>query len=309
MRHAIALAVGRTGMRAALVAPGGAVLYEERRALARGLRPDAVVESVLRFADDLRAHGRQRFGTAAEAAGVAVPGIVTERGIAVHSTHLGRGDVPMRELLRHRLDGMPVAVEQDVRAGGLAEGRLGAGRGAGRFLLVTLGTAVDGVIGVDDGIEAGAHGHAGRIGHVVVRPDGPACGCGRRGCLEAVASATAVGRAWSAVNGDPAVDGADCARAVAAGDEAATRVWREAIDALADALITAHTVLDLRTLIIGGRLSEAGATLFTPLRAAVEERVTFQRMPAVVPAALGDRASCLGAGLLARELLTRATAP
>ncbi|MGW1926283.1 ROK family protein, partial [Streptomyces massasporeus] len=318
MRHVIALDVGGTGMKAALIALDGGLLYEERRPLARGLGPAAVVESILRFAGDLRARGRERLGTIADAAGVAVPGLVSAEhgGIAVHSARLGRHgrrDVPLREPLRHRLDGMPVAVERSARAAGLAEGRLGAGRGAGRFLFVSLGSAVDGVIGVGDGIEADAHahahGHAGRIGHVVVRPGGPPCGCGRRGCLEAVASEAAIGRAWSTLCGDPSVGGAACARAVAAGDEAASRVWREAVAALADGLIAAHTVLDLRTLVIGGGLAEAGETLFTPLRAAVEERVTFQRTPAVVRAALGDGASCLGAGLLARDLLTRTTAP
>ncbi|MBL0803374.1 ROK family protein, partial [Streptomyces albidoflavus] len=96
---------------------------------------------------------------------------------------------------------------------------------------------------------------------------------------------------------------ADCARAVAAGDPRAVAVWQEAVDALADGLVIAVTLLDPRTLIIGGGLAEAGETLFTPLRAAVEERVTFQKLPTIVPAALGDTAGCLGAGLLAWDLL------
>ncbi|MFB8079908.1 ROK family protein [Streptomyces sp. NPDC056013] len=312
MSHVIALDVGDDGMSAALVAPDGAPLHEERRSPARGPGPDVVVESVLRFAEDLRAHGLERFGAAAKAAGVAVPGLMSaeQRGPAGLSALLGRSAVPMRRRLSDMLGGIPVAVESRVRAAGLAEGRLGAGRDTGRFLLVTLGTVVDGVIGVDDGIETGAHGVAGRIGHVVVCPGGPPCGCGRRGCMEAVVSTDAVGRAWSEVSGAVgAVDSADCARAAAAGDEAATRVWQAAIDALADGLIAAHTVLDLRTLIVGGGLSEVGEALFTPLRAAVDARLTFQRTPSVVPAALGDSASCLGAGLLAHDLLTRTAAP
>lgn len=137
----------------------------------------------------------------------------------------------------------------------------------------------------------------------MVRPDGPECGCGQRGCLETLASAAAVSRAWAAACGDPAQDAADCARAVEAGDPAALRVWADAVDALAAGLLTAITLLDPRTLIIGGGLAEAGETLFVPLRAAVEERVTFQKLPHIVPAALGDTAGCLGAGLLAWDLL------
>lgn len=305
MRHVIALDVGGTGMKAALVGLDGALLYEARRATGRERGPEAVVESILGFARELRAHGRTHFGTAAEAAGVAVPGIVdAERGVAVHSADLGWRDLPLRGLLRHRLGRIPVALGHGVRTGGFAEGRIGAGRGTGRFLYVSLGTGISGAIGIDGDIEPGAHGGAGELGHIVVRPDGPVCGCGRRGCLDTLASAAAIGRAWAVASGDPAADATACARAVEAGDEAAAGVWQAAVDALADGLLTALTVLNPRALIIGGGIAEAGDTLFTPLRAAVAERVTFQQLPAIVPAALGDTAGCRGAALLARDLLT-----
>ncbi|MFE7551698.1 ROK family protein [Streptomyces gardneri] len=309
MRHVIALDVGGTGMKAALVGLDGALLYETRRAIGRERGPAAVVESILGCAKSLHVHGQTHFGVAAEAVGVTVPGIVdAERGVAVRSADLGWRNVPLRGLLGHRLGRIPVALGHDVRTRGLAECRVGAGRGTGRFLFVSLGTGIAGAIGMDDGIEAGAHGCAGEIGHIVVRPGGPVCGCGGRGCLDAVASAAAVGRAWATAGGERTADAADCARAVEAGDEAASGVWRAAVDALADGLVTALTVLDPRTLVIGGELAEAGATLFTPLRAAVAERVTFQKLPAIVPAALGDAAGCVGAGLLARDLLAVAAA-
>lgn len=291
-------------MKAALVGADGTLLHEARRATGRERGPEAVVESILSFAEDLHAHGLKHFGQAAEAAGVAVPGIVdAEAGIAVYAANLGWRDLPLRDLVSGRLGGVPVALGHDVRTGGLAEGRIGAGRGTDRFLFVPLGTGIAGAIGIDGVIEAGAHGCAGEIGHIVVRPGGPDCGCGQRGCLETLASASAVTRAWAAASGDPLADAADCAKAVASGDERAVAVWRDAVGALADGLVTALTLLDPRTLIIGGGLAEAGKTLFTPLRAAVEERVTFQKLPAIVPAALGDTAGCLGAGLLAWDLL------
>ncbi|MFF5448193.1 ROK family protein [Streptomyces sp. NPDC012888] len=304
MKHVIALDVGGTGMKAALVAADGSLLHEARRATGRDRGPEAVVESILEFAAELHALGAERFGRPASAAGVAVPGIVdADHGIAVYAANLGWRDVPMRALLGDRLGGVPVALGHDVRTGGLAEGRIGAGRGADRFLFVPLGTGIAGAIGIDGRIEAGAHGYAGEIGHIVVRPGGPACGCGQHGCLETLASASAVSRAWAAACGDPDADAADCARAVEAGDAAAHEVWRTAVGALADGLVTALTLLDPRTLIIGGGLAEAGETLFAPLRTAVRERVTFQRLPHIVPAALGDTAGCLGAGLLAWDLL------
>lgn len=304
VRHVIALDVGGTGMKAALVGADGTLLHEARRATGRERGPDAVVRSILDFAVELRAYGGEHLGESAVAAGVAVPGIIdAERGIAVYSANLGWRDVPMRDLLSERLDGVPVALGHDVRTGGLAEGRIGAGKGADRFFFVPLGTGIAGAIGIAGTIEAGAHGYAGEIGHVVVRPDGPDCGCGQRGCLETLASAAAVTRAWAAASGDPDADAADCAKAVESGDPKAAAVWADAVDALAAGLVTALTLLDPRTLIIGGGLAEAGETLFTPLRAAVEKRVTFQKLPAIVPAALGDTAGCLGAGLLAWDLL------
>ncbi|MFJ8732252.1 ROK family protein [Streptomyces bauhiniae] len=303
MRHVIALDVGGTSMKAALVGEDGAVLHRARRATGRESGPEAVVENLLAFAADLRAHGAAHLGGPALAAGVAVPGTVDEAsGTALYSANLGWRDVPLRALLTERL-GMPVALGHDVRTGGLAEGRAGAGRGAGRFLFVALGTGIAGAIGLAGGVEAGANGFAGEIGHIVVRPGGEPCPCGQTGCLERYASAAAVGTAWARLSGRADADAADCARAVAAGDPDAARVWTEAVDALADGLVTALTLLDPGTLIVGGGLAEAGDVLFRPLGAAIERRITFQSAPVLVPAALGDGAGCLGAALLAQDLL------
>ncbi|MZD08481.1 ROK family protein [Streptomyces sp. SID5785] len=304
MRHVIALDVGGTGMKAALVGADGTLLHQARRATERERGADAVVETILGFAAELRAYGEEHYGEPAVAAGVAVPGVVDEaHGIALFAANLGWRDVPMRTLLSERLGGIPVALGHDVRTGGLGEGRLGAGRDADRFLFLPLGTGIAGAIGIEGRIEPGAHGAAGEIGHVIVRPGGLPCGCGQHGCLERYASASAVTLAWQAASGDDRATAADCARAVDAGDPAAARVWQDAVDALADGLVLALTLLDPRTLIIGGGLAEAGETLFTPLRAAVAERVTFQSLPTIVPAVLGDTAGCLGAGLLAWDLL------
>jgi glucokinase len=212
VRHVIALDVGGTGMKAALVGTEGALLHQTRRATGRERGPEAVVDDILDFAAELRTYGTERFGEPAAAAGVAVPGIVDEeRGIAAYSANLGWRDVPLRELLGTRLGGVPVALGHDVRTGGLAEGRIGAGRGADRFLFVPLGTGIAGAIGIGGRVEAGAHGFAGEIGHIVVRPGGTACPCGQRGCLERYASAAAVSEAWAAASGNPGADAADCA--------------------------------------------------------------------------------------------------
>ncbi|MFR9675993.1 ROK family protein [Streptomyces sp. TR06-5] len=293
-------------MKGALLGPvGEEPLHEERRGTPRDRGPEAVVAALLDFASGLRDRGTALLGEEPAAAGVAVPGIVDDAsGTALFAANLGWRDVPLRALLRERLGTERVALGHDMRTGGLAEGRLGAGAGLDRFLFVALGTGIAGALCVDGRIEPGAHGAAGEIGHVVLRPDGPPCGCGRRGCLETLASAAAVGRAWAAACHDPAATAADAARAVAAGDPRARAVWHDAVAALADGLVVGVTLLDPGTLIVGGGLAEAGATLFDPLREALAERVTFQHVPSIVPAALGDAAGCLGAGLLARDLLS-----
>ncbi|MFD6811739.1 ROK family protein, partial [Streptomyces anthocyanicus] len=115
MRHVIALDVGGTGMKAALVGADGTLLHEARRATGRERGAEAVVETILAFAEDLRALGEERYGEPAAAAGVAVPGIVdADRGIAVYAANLGWRDVPLRDLLSERLGGLPVALGHDA---------------------------------------------------------------------------------------------------------------------------------------------------------------------------------------------------
>ncbi len=296
------------GMKAALVGADGSLLYEARRPTGRERGPGAVVESILGFAADLLAVGEVRYGVRAAAAGVAVPGIVDpDEGVAVYAANLGWRDVPLRSLLGERLGGLPVALGHDVRAG-RASPRAASAQGAARTGSCSSRSAPASRAPSASAAPSRRAPTAApaRSGTSSSAPAAPPAGCGQRGCLETLASAAAVSRAWAEASGEPSADAADCAKAVEAGDPAAVRVWTTAVDALADGLVTALTLLDPRTLIIGGGLAEAGEALFTPLRAAVEERVTFQKPPSIVPAALGDTAGCLGAGLLAWDLLATA---
>ncbi|NJQ16812.1 ROK family protein, partial [Streptomyces bohaiensis] len=175
-------------MKAAVLDGTHRPLLRERRPTPRDGGPQAVLDAVLEFAADLREASLRHLGSAPVAAGVVVPGIVDDAaGVVRYAANLGWRDLPLRRLLSERLDGTPVALGHDVRTGGLAEGRLGAGDGADRFFFVALGTGISGALGIDGRVEPGAHSGAGEIGHVVVRPGGPACGCGQAGCLEAVA--------------------------------------------------------------------------------------------------------------------------
>ncbi|WKU02709.1 ROK family protein [Micromonospora sp. HUAS LYJ1] len=302
-RVVVALDVGGTGMKCALVRPDGSVLHAERHPTDAGRGPTAVVETVLAVAEGLaeRAHAA---GSTPVACGVAVPGVVDEAaGVAVWSANVGFRDVPLRTLVGTRL-GLPAALGHDVRVGGIAEARLGAGRDARHVLFVAIGTGIAAAHVVAGSAAVGAHGAAGEIGHILVRPDGPRCGCGRPGCLEALSSASAVARRYAELGGATA-SAADVAGRAAAGEELAGRVWREAVEALADGLATGQALYDVDTMVIGGGLARAGGQLLDPLRAALRERMTFHREPRLVAAALGDEAGCLGAALLALDSLER----
>ncbi len=283
---------GRTG---GCTAPSGT-----RRWPNRG--PAAVTATILDVAAGLAGRARAE-GLVPVAAGVVVPGVVDEtRGVAVWSSNVGFRDVPLRDLVTDRL-GLPAALGHDVRAGGTAEARLGAGRGEPHVLFIAIGTGIAAAHVVGGDAFAGAHGAAGEVGHVIVRPGGRPCGCGLKGCLESVASASAIGRRYAELSGVEGAAAFDVAARAAAGEALAVAVWTEAIEALADGLLTAQALYDAGKVVLGGGLAEAGEALLAPLRVALGARTTFHRVPSVVRAELGDNAGCLGAALLALDSL------
>ena len=233
--------------------------------------------------------------------GVVVPGLVDEvRGVGLFSVNLGWRDLPIRDPVASVLD-VPTVVGHDVRAGLLAETRLGAARGARHALFLPVGTGIAGALLLDGAIIS-ADGRAGELGHLVVDPSGPACGCGATGCLEVIASAAAIEREFAARTGTAAAAEEVAVRA-AAGDPDARAVWARATAALADAIVATVTVTGVDLVLIGGGLAESGATLLDPLRADVACRLTFQRPPRLERAAFGARAGCLGAACLAWDAL------
>jgi glucokinase len=299
----IAIDIGGTGIKCALVAATGdpVVLATERHRTGADRGPSSVVETIGTVARGLVDRARAE-GHRPVAIGMVAPGVVdAERGVAVWSANVGFRDVPLTSLIGDLLD-LPTALDHDVRGGAAAEARLGAGRGRGRVWFMPIGTGIAAAYVHDGRTDGGAHGASGEIGHVVVRPDGPDCACGQRGCLEVVASASAVGRRFTALTGQPG-SAVDVVAGVAAGDPVATEVWAETIDALADGLRIGVTLYDPDVIVVGGGLAEAGAALFDPLSSALAKKLTFQTMPEIVPAALGDEAGCLGAALLARDLV------
>jgi glucokinase len=292
----VALDVGGTAMKGAVLDDQGRVLDFHRWSTPRTEGPDAVVTAALDATDDLlrRADG-------AVAIGLVVPGLVDDRaGVALYSENIRWRDVPFRELVADR-SGLPVGFGHDVRAGGLAERTLGAARGCDDVLFMPIGTGISGAMYVAGQLIENKY--AGEIGHIDVG-SGEACACGAQGCLEAVASGAAIAARYNRVTGASAVGAEEVVKLMAAGDQAAALVWDEAVAALARALATYTSLLAPELIVIGGGLSGAGDVLLEPLRRRLQELLVWQQMPRIVAADLGENAACLGAGLLARQAIS-----
>ena len=122
------------------------------------------------------------------AVGLVVPGVVdAQQGIAVYAANIGWRQLPLRQIVAEAI-GLPVVLDHDVRAAGLAELELGAGQGLQEVLFVALGTGVAAAVITRGQVSAGATGRAGELGHLPVFPEGEWCACGQRGCTETYAS-------------------------------------------------------------------------------------------------------------------------
>jgi len=193
--------------------------------------------------------------------------------------------------------GVAAFLINDARAFGLAELRLGAGRGAVSMIGLTLGTGVGGVIAVDGRVHQGHDGTAGEIGHQTIDPDGPWCGCGNRGCVEAYARADQLAAACGTSSAEEAV------LAAQAGDQRALRGFRDVGRYLGIGIANMITVLSPDRVVLGGGVAAAGELLFEPIRAEIRRRVTTTSIDDVVlvPAELGTWAGAIGAAVHGAE--------
>jgi glucokinase len=211
-----------------------------------------------------------------------------------------------------------VAVDNDANAALLAEHRVGAAAGARQALLVTLGTGIGGAALVDGELLRGAHGAAGELGHVVVDADGPPCpgNCPNRGCLEAMASGTALARAGERAaerwpESGPArelargreLTGALVTELAHDGDAAAVEAVAEVGRWLGVGLSGLVNVFDPEVVVVGGGVVRAGDLLLDPAREELAARALppIAESVRVVPAALGEESGMVGAALLAWE--------
>lgn len=293
--------VGGTTIKSVLLADNGDTLAEWRTATPPP--GPAVADRVADAVRDAVAHLTSLAPAPPAAVGLVVPGIVdADAGIAVHSENLGWSDAPLRDMVADRV-ALPTLLDHDVRAGALAETRIGAGQGLKDTVFVAIGTGVAAALHSGGRLHAG-RGYAGEIGHTDVGHD-QRCACGATGCLEAIASASAIARRYRTRTGKTVAGASEVLALARDGDEDARTVWHEALDALSRAFAWITSVLAPEAIIVGGGLAEAGDELLEPLAERLETRLTFQRRPRLLKAALGDRAAGFGSALLALQSLTQ----
>lgn len=315
----VGLDVGGTKILGLAVDEQGSVLVEERRATVDG--GEGLLDDLAELYTVLSTEASD--GAVAEEPvplGVGVPGLVDPAGTLVFSPNLpaSSGTDVCAGLISRLEQGTVIQVDNDATCAAAGESAFGAGRGREDVLFVTLGTGIGGGIVSGGRLVRGSGNFAGEIGHVVVDPHGPPCGCGRRGCWERYASGSGLGRIARdaalagrasrivALGGGDAdsVRGEHVMRALAEGDEQAAVIVEEFAWWLALGLANLANILDPSVVVIGGGLVRAGEVLLGPVREAFLAQVegASVRPPIeILPAALGDRGGAIGAAVIGFE--------
>lgn len=316
-RRTIGVDMGGTKLLAGAVDTKFAVHRRAQRSVA-GLEQSALLSVVVDAVDE----ARRSAGGEIEAVGFGIPALIDQRTqLAVSSVHLPLAGVPFADIMAERL-GLPVFVDNDANVAALAEHRAGAARGASEAVMITLGTGIGGGLILRGELYRGAFGAAGELGHVVIDYDGPPCqgNCPNRGCLEALASGTALAGAALDIARRRVDSG--LARALADGRELAGPLVTElahdgdpaALEAielvgrrLGVGIANYVNMFNPEVVVIGGGVIGAGELLLAPARAEMRARALppSRDEVRVVAARFGVEAGMVGAAALAFDGLAQ----
>ncbi len=306
MEYVLGLDFGGTKLAAGIVdAATGMVLARSQIPTPPG-GAEASIAAMFGMGRDLAQHP----GTL-RSVGISFGGPVEADGRTVRlSMHVPGWEGRPLAMLAEQASGVPAAVANDGDAAALAEHRFGAGRGVHHMLYLTVSTGIGGGVIIAEQLHRGEHAWAGEVGHMILKPDGPDCPCGRNGCLESLSSGLSVARDArvrlnSAAGRDSMlaalpieqVTARDVAEAAAQGDLLAAAIWGEAMDWLGVGIASAANLLNPGRVVLGGGLTRAGALMFDPVRKVVAKRALDPALE-VVPAALGENVGILGGAAL-----------
>lgn len=314
MRYRIGIDLGGTNIKAGLVDEKDRILLEKRIPTDAERTADEIIGDMAKLVQGLLCESAAAVGDIA-GVGIGSPGTIdVDTGMVVYSNNMNWENVPLGPILSDMLS-LPVKVANDANCAALGEMKAGAARGCRSFVLITLGTGVGFGIVIDGKVFDGTRAGGAELGHTSLISGGELCSCGRRGCLEAYASATALIRdtrraaersrgsaIWEFCGGDLSnVGGKTAFNAAEAGDQAAQRVVEEYIRYLGEGIVNVVNIFRPELVLISGGLCGQGARLTEPLQAYADRYCFAGRrgfIPKIAIAELENSAGILGAAAL-----------
>ncbi|MBS1891644.1 MAG: ROK family protein [Actinobacteria bacterium] len=310
----IGVDLGGTKIQVGVLA-GVETLWESRET-SRGQDQDELVELLVREVNAARDARPD-----AVAVGLGIPATINqERGVAIAAVNLPLLDLPVRDVVEERV-GLPVFLDNDGNVAAYAEHLYGAARGKPTMVMLTIGTGIGGGLILGGEIFRGATGAGAELGHVVIQADGPPCqgNCPNHGCVESLASGTALGREGRAaaesapdsaigklLAAGEEVDGTAVTEAALAGDETAIGVFDLIGGRLGVACASFANIFEPEAIVVGGGVIKAGDLLLDPARAEVRARaLNPMNQTPILEATLGNDAGMIGAAALARNELEK----
>lgn len=310
MKYRIGIDLGGTNMAAGIVDETYAVPCRKSIKTRKDGTPEEIADDMAVLVHELCSE----FGIDEkdiETVGIGIPGSVSKDGIVEDANNIGFYYVPFEQMMRDRL-AMPVQTVNDARAAAMGEYLAGAGRGSHTFQMLTIGTGIGGAFIADGQVFSGCNGAAGEIGHMVIERGGLPCSCGRRGCFEVYASASALKERMMHIvpkrqdsllfqlceGKKERLSGKLLFAALKEQDILAEELFAEHIEYLAEGIANLINALQPDMLCIGGGMSEQGEALLAPLRAAVAEKIYSKHSKVqteLKAAELGNAAGIIGA--------------
>ncbi len=315
----IGIDLGGTKMLAAGIYERGEILHLVRQQTLAEEGSQAVIARIAALCHEITT----AVGRPIAAVCIGVPGAVDgHTGIVHRAPNLQWAAVPLASLLSAQIGGVPVFLDNDVRVAVLGEHAYGVGRGTQTMVGIFVGTGIGGGLVIDGHLHLGKRGSAGEVGHMMLDPKGPRCSCGRRGCVEAFASRTAMERDVLAIIAKKhresslprlmkkkggRLTSSVIAEALAEGDRVMEKVLARAQKRLGQLIASVVNLTDPEVVVIGGGIAERLDEAFVaPIREAAYERFFLQRdrdQVRIVSSELKERAAPLGAAMVARKRL------
>lgn len=316
MNYFIGIDLGGMSAKAGLLNQEGALLHIDRCETEAKDSPEKTAENLANLVEKIIKDAGASKGDVI-AIGIGSPGIIdSQNGTVVRWSNFGWENVPLAELIQTHT-GLPVYITNDANAAALGEAQFGSGKNYRNSVMLTLGTGVGGGIIIDGKLEEGFCSAGGELGHMTIHKRGIRCTCGRKGCFECYASATALKREtrkamkrnpeslmWETSGTLDKVSGRTAFLAAEKGDEAAKIVVKQYIEDLGAGIVNIVNMLRPQVIILGGGVSNEGDNLIVPLKDYVYQNIyaPVDYVPLeIVRASLGNDAGIYGAAAYAQS--------